>query len=1258
MLVSTGDIAIKYTPEQEASIKYRGGALLVSAAAGSGKTKVLVERLLSFVDEGVNIDEFLVITYTRAAAYELRERIYDELLNRLSKSPGNTRLRRQVMLCKGASIDTIHTFCSEVLRENAHLVKLPPDFRVADESESAMIMTEVADKVFSEIYEKLNEYPGFTDLIDIIADKRDDRLLVEVLLTLYKKLQSSPNPNNWVKKQIDKQMNIANINDISEIDFGAYMLNRLKRIIGYCQAELLNLRTLMTQHSEFENKYAESVDSVIEQIYPLLRAIELGWDEARRHSRFEFIRPKPIKGYEVFKETRLRCIKELNICLQELEYSSKEHIKDAKDISTAIVAILQLLLDFSAAYSEEKRKRGVADFSDLEHLTLSLLVDKETGTKTPLARNMSLRFKEIMIDEYQDVNAVQEYIFTVLSNNSENIFMVGDVKQSIYRFRLADPTIFLSKYNNFSEYDVNAPPDPMAKGKKIHLSRNFRSHDGILGVVNHIFCNIMSKDFGELEYTEKERLIPGRSTEERRQGKQGKQGNRVNDHENVDMLTRELPEEQNKCSPVEINILDMSTFDSEDDEESPTAIKIEAEFIAQRIKKLFYDGYKIQDATGGERTIRYSDIVILLRSIKGRAWQYAAALAEHDIPVDFPGGEGYFDTVEVTAAVSLLSVIDNPIQDIPLAAVMSGPLYRFSSNELAELKGKIHDKDLHSTIKESAEHDNMSQETRLKCRKILVDIEELRLISLDMPSDRFIWSMYNRTGLLEKVSRMRGGEKRKNNLILLAESARLFEKSGYKGIFGFLRFIRNLQIRGVELPGGFDYKSSTMESIDSIKIMSIHKSKGLEFPVVILANTSKLNNFQDIRENVVFHNDLGLAAKLTDKKRRIKYTTLARTAIQHKLNDEMLSEELRVLYVAMTRAREKLIITAALRNTGRTLEKLSALPTGIVAPQAVKSLRSTIEWILAGISGIDEIELTTNYLDAAAFKSMLDSMSVVEKQIVSITADDQQFATINAVEQKLGSPSESNLSLEHDLAAAFISDSSTSSYFDFSYTYKRAVDLPSKLTVTGLKALLDPEAEIAPWVRKVKKENIIYQSPSFISGKKEMTAVDRGILLHLVMQHIDYNMCSHEPREHAVLKCLQQLNTNGILTSEQIDEVDIKKIVKFLSSALGGRMTNAIKLVREFKFSILRPAEDFFSGGGTDKILLQGVVDCYFEEDDKIVVVDFKTDNVTEKTVDKVAHQYFPQLNAYADALHHITGKHVKERIIYFFSINRAYNLN
>jgi len=1231
---------VQFTEEQDAAINYRGGSLLVSAAAGSGKTKVLVERLLSRIDDGDNIDEFLVITYTRAAAFELRERIHEELLTRLANSPGNMRLRRQVMLCKGASIDTIHTFCSEILRENAHLVRLPPDFRISDESESTLIMTEVSDAVINEAYEKIHEDDGFSLLVDTVAEGRDDKRLSEVLLDIYRKLQSTPDPSGWLEQKINEQT-FDGVNDISETKCGLYMLNKLRETVGYCKDELKSLIEEADEYAEFKEKYADSLNELLSQVLALFSSFDHGWDEARSFSDIEFTRPRPVKGYEKFKDTRTRCIKELKKCIEELKISSAEHLHDMQSLSLAIISFYELLQKFDAAYSEEKRRRGVADFSDLEHMTLFLLTDKETGKKTDIAANISGRYKEIMIDEYQDVNEVQEYIFTLISKNKENIFMVGDMKQSIYRFRLADPLIFLSKYNKFAEYSSLDGADKGIKNKndgvKIHLSKNFRSRAGVLDAVNLIFSNTMSAGFGEMEYTEKEYLIPGRAVSEEKQGKKGKP-----------YLENSVLEEK-VC--VEVDILDLVDIDKDPEEDNPAAIKIEAEHIARKIKTLIGSKYPVTDDKDGERHLKYSDIVILLRSMKGRAWQFADALTENGVPSELPGSEGYFQTIEISAALSFLAVIDNPLQDIPLAAVLCGLIYRFTSAEIAEIRTGQPDKSLYDALIWSAEQEIESGETVVKCRKTLNDIKDLRAIVADMPSDRFIWHMYNKTELPGLVGSLRGGERRRNNLILLAESARKFESSGYKGLFGFLNYVKSLQEKGYNLAEGFEGKATAFESSDTVKIMSIHKSKGLEFPVVFLANTSKINNFQDSRKNVVFHTALGIGTMLIDKKKRVKYSTLARSAIQSILNDEMLSEELRVMYVAMTRAKDKLIITAALKDAVRTYEKVNALPAGKIAPQAMKSLRNMAEWVLAGKRDSSCSEFTVNIIDAGVLLSEFNNKSMPVARDIRVAKNDTLTLTgafpTSVNDQVLYDEIETPLYKQAKKLLSALD-------FAFKYPYEASTVLPSKLTVTGLITQSDPEADKAEWIREQGWKDKTHKKPLLLSGKQKMTAAERGILLHHVMQHIDCKILSDDLNIMGVEKQLQLLGKLGIITNEQIAEVDKVKILGFFNSATGSRMINAEKLYREFKFSLLRPAEAYFPGGGSDEILIQGVVDCFFEEYGEIVVVDFKTDKVTVGNYKEKAQRYAQQLAAYADALYLITGKPVKERIIYFFTINTA----
>ena len=1247
------DGKVSFTPEQEAAIKHRGGALLVSAAAGSGKTKVLVERLLDRVKDGDNIDEFLVITYTRAAASELRERILDEILERLADAPENRNLRRQSLLCRGASIDTIHGFCTDILRENAHLASLPPDFRVTDESESDIIKAEVLGDVLDKAYETIETSSDFRTLIDMMSGGRDDSRITRIIIDAHTKLQSNPDPRSWASEQI-LRLTMSGISDVSETVWGAQLIGKARRTARFWSGEMARVRMEMRDFPQFDAAYGTSVETSISDIEAFMTALDDGWDEAVRRRTIDFPRPKSISGYEQLKDIRKRCKAAMDKCAAVFECGSEDHIEDMRAIAPAMTALLRLVLDFDRAYSEEKRRRGAVDFSDLEHLALSLLIDAETGSKTGLARAISRRFKEIMVDEYQDVNAVQEYIFNAVSQDGGNIFMVGDVKQSIYRFRLADPSIFLAKYRSFKDAgDIGDNQDNL----KILLSKNFRSRAGVLDAVNFVFANIMSVEFGEMDYTERERLVPGR-------------------------------EDDGDTEPAaEFDIIDMNGSERDEDEESPAREQIEARHIAQRIIELTGGEYMIPDGRGGKRRIEYSDIVILLRSIRDKAWKYASALAEYDIPVDMPGGEGFFETVEISVALSLLSVIDNPMQDIPLASALRGPVYGFTADELAEIRAESPGTDFYGALVKAAE-------SNIKCAAFIEEIDEMRAIMPDMPADRFIWHMYNKTGLLGRVGAMRGGDRRRNNLILLVEYARMFEQNGYKGSFGFLTYIRSLQERGAELTG-----EAAEPASNCVRIMSIHKSKGLEFPVVILADTSKRLNNKDAQQPLVIHHDLGVGAMLTDRQRRIEYPTLARLAVQSKLTSEMMAEELRVLYVAMTRAREKLIVTAAFPNASNFIEKLSGLSSGSISPQALEEIKCTAGWILLpvmGRSGELRVERGEFGVESGEWRAESGGLRVESGEggsvilgeakdrnsrtsslrfldlriytqrpqefelfgsILNFPFSIHQLARVNAAPGI--PPAQGAGESDHKHSKASPDDVETlRERFGFVYPYARAPELPSKLTVTGLKGRgLDYEAAEEAVVREsghittVKKGNLIVERGKWKEESGGLSAAERGTALHLAMQYIDFNKCGVVD---GVEEELERLTIKGLLSEEQRAAVEAQKITRFFESVIGKRVLNAEEIKREFKFSLLYPAEYFYQGGGDDEILFQGVVDCYFEEGGELVVVDFKTDRVTPETIEEKANSYAPQLTAYSDALARITGKQVKERVVYFFALDKA----
>jgi len=1334
----------KLTPEQNAAVCHRGGALLVSAAAGSGKTKVLVERLFSRIRNGDDIDEFLVITYTRAAAAELRERISDEITEKLAESPGNRRLRRQSMLCRSAPIDTIHGFCTDILRENAHLAGFPPDFRIADESESTMIKTEVLEELLDGAYEKTGESAGFRELVDLVSPGRSDKRLSNIILDTYAKLQSCPDTAKWAAGQMEK-LALTGITDVSETAWGAYLMEKARGTVSYWAGEMYRFREEARNYPEFDEKYGESIDATIDDIKDFLAALGAGWDAARARSAIDFgrVKVKRVTGYDDLKAVRLRCKAAMEKCALVFTNTSSECLEDMRAVGPAMGTLLRLITDFDKAFLDEKQRRGVVDFSDLEHLTLSLLTDRETGEKTGIAKAVSKRFKEIMVDEYQDVNAVQELIFNAVSTDGGNIFMVGDVKQSIYRFRLADPSIFLKKYEDFSDYpeQVGHYPDvPTGRaGTKILLSQNFRSKPGILETVNRVFSRIMSAGFGEMDYTRREYLIPGRDCGWDSGLDSGRDSERDSGRDSgLDSGRDSGLGSGRDCGPddgaVEFNIIDIVKADEDDEGESPGKTQTEAWFVARRIDELVENKYMIPSGDGGMRPVRYSDVVILLRSVRGKAWRYEAALAEQGIPAILPGNESFFETLEIQNAISLLSIIDNPMQDIPLAATLRSSVYRFSADELAEIRAGSRGTAFYQAVKQAAyggrpvqpsrteppgnaqkgmNHGILQQasQTGGKCRVFLEEIESMRAVMPDMPADRFIWHVYNKTGLPGLVGAMRGGQKRKNNLIALAEAARKYEQNGYKGLFGFLTFVKGLQERGADFPVDMN-NSAGGEDDDAVRIMSIHKSKGLEFPVVILADTTKQFNYNDIQQPCLVHNEFGLGPKVIDMQRRIEYTTIARTAVQQKLAAEMRAEEMRVLYVAMTRAREKLIIFASVKGVGGILTKMESIASAQssddekqstdyeekavasacsatvnmakIPAARLEEAKSTAEWILAAV--INEAHYSK---DGAMDGSVLcgDSRKpVMEIRVFSSTEITEEKETTG---DETAAPNTiiKNASLKKPQTHRPCADPKDIELlrerFSFSYPYPMAPELPSKLTVTGLKnrsiatetdkeaALLYPESNAgAPEralipdqddrgaLKKAPGKVINKRKPDFIGRSTGLTAADRGIALHLVMQHIDFNKCAEDKdkinvcRYPEVKDGIDRLVEKGTMSREQADAVDTEKIAVFIRSDIGKRIVNAENIRREFRFSLLSPAEDYYPGGGRDEILLQGVIDCFFEEDGEITVLDFKTDRVRLDELEGKIAYYTPQLAAYSNALERITGKRVKERLIYFFDLD------
>ena len=1191
-------MSVELTKSQEAAAADRGGSLLVSAAAGSGKTRVLVERLFRRVlgEEGANMDDFLIITYTRAAAAELRGRIAQELTERLAESPGSRRLQRQLLLVYQADIKTIDAFCTGLLRENVHLLDfgaergLTADFRVLDENEAMLLRRRVLPRVLEAFYSDMT--PGAVQLADAFGFGRDDSRLEELVLELYGKVQSHAYPERWLARQRSDWASLPA--DAGETAWGRELLEHLGRKARHWADMLRGAVEAMGEDASLQKAYTPGFLEGAAQLEALAEASALGWDRAAerfpRWPRLSAARKctSPERKDQV-KRVWDRCKKEMNAACAMLEATAAEAGEDLRRSAPAMEALLELCTAFSQAYRKEKLRRNAADFSDQEHYAVELLLG-EDGAPTALAEAVSSRYLEVMVDEYQDTNQVQNCLFSALSHGGQNLFTVGDVKQSIYRFRLADPTIFLEKYRDFPEERL-APGGP----RKILLSQNFRSRRSVLEAVNFVFQAVMSQEMGEIDYGPAERLHFG---------------------------AEYLPPRED-CE-TEFHLLEVPQNRGGD--RPPISRPLaEARFVSERISRLLREGFPVTDEdTGRLRPCRPEDIVILMRSPGPRLRHYTRALAERGIPCGVPEDEDFFSSMEVAVVCSLLEILDNPRQDVPLIAVLRSPLIGFTPDRLALIRGAHPEGGFYDALAASEEAD---------CRDFLARLEELRSLAKDMSVHRLLWRLYNQMNVLGVFGAMSGGERRRENLITLYEHARAFESAGYKGLFAFVSHLRLL------LENGEQPVPASGIAGAGVRIMSIHKSKGLEFPIVLLADLNKSFNPTDLRAPVLVHPKLGLGPVYIDLDRHIRYPTAARQAVAERLSREMRSEEMRVLYVGLTRAKEKLILTASLSGAPKKLADLASLSAlgrlegGRLPPETADGAKSMADWILLPLLHRREAEPLRALagLEAGAW-------TPAEGQPWRVACWD-------------GAPyGEAPPAPEEEAASggrAFLPVCREA--LDFRYPYLAAGAVPTKLTATQLKGR-EKDREIAentvqPYARGS------FAAPRFLAGRRPLTPDQRGTAMHLAMEYL--------PLDGGGASTVRELEQRRLLTPEQAQAVDTAALDRFLRSPLAEDLRRAERVEREFRFSLLVDAADYYPAlrAGEDQVLLQGVVDLFAITDGKITVVDFKTDRVSGRALRERAARYRPQLEAYSAALERIWGLTVVRRVLYFFHTGEAVEL-
>ena len=1268
----------KWTKEQLEVIESRECNLLVAAAAGSGKTAVLVERIIQMItsrENPIDIDKLLVVTFTNAAASEMRERIGDAIGKALDENPENKHLQNQLVLLNKSSITTIHSFCLDVIKSNFHRINLDPNFRIGDQTECAILKQEAIEEVFEDLYEERDE--GFLNLVESYAERGGDKEVQDIILGIYSFAMASPEPKKWLIDSAER-FNIDENFDFSQSIWARAILDTVKiEINGLC----LNMERALKEVESIEEleTFAEKLSVEYKKIADISQACNKSWDEAYKKmasmsfenyvkgvKRISKDAPSYIKeSKEKAKTIRDKTKKSLESIVSATFNKDNDSIREEiKYLYNIVKPISSVVLRFEEEYSNKKREKGIIDFNDIEHFALNILTDvDEKGNIVPsdIAVGYRNKFYEIFIDEYQDSNLVQEVLLKAVANTeTPNRFMVGDVKQSIYRFRQAKPELFLQKYNNYNDKKGSSH-------RKIMLYKNFRSREEVVDAVNYIFENIMNENIGEIEYTEKERLNLGANF------------NVDTDEKSIIGGATEihLIQKDNKLDDDIINDKDDRINNKEDEieeEEKLDNIQLEARMVGKIIKDLMKvneDGkiQKVYDkGIDGYRPVEFRDIVILLRATSAWAPVFADELMNMDIPTYADVGVGYFDTIEIKTILSLLQIIDNPMQDIPLISVLKSPIFGFTPEDLIDIRVQSKDKIFYEVLKSTAEYDGFtdsqnenesefipSEECINKSKDFLIKLKEFKEKSMYMSTDEFIWYLYTRTGYYAYVGALPGGSQRQANLKVLFERAKQFEETSLKGIFNFVNFIEKLKKSSSDMGSA----KTLGENANVVRIMSIHKSKGLEFPVVICSAMGKNFNTQDFKKSILYHHNLGYGPQFVDYERRISFPSIAKEALKSKINIENLSEEMRVLYVAFTRAKEKLIITGSTRNIQDSIKRWSngieSLDT--ISQYEILKGKNFLDWIMpcvlrhrdlsnlleeVGLDAVFNVEHNSKWYgklwnknDILVEKKSDEEKESIEEILEKIDVDNPDSDYYGEIEEKL----------------------------NYIYPYEFSTRKPATISVTEIKKIQNNYEE--ELINTIFEQKVILKKPLFIQNEEErekISGTERGTIVHLVMEVLDLKNVSSV---NDIKSQIRGFVSKGIITEKQASIVNPYKIYKFFASNIGKRMLNAEIINREKSIYAQVNMKDIYIYekliNNDDKklydnesVMLRGIVDAYFEEDNQIVLVDYKTDFVNEENINQIIEKYKKQLDLYADIIETLTGKSVKEKCIYLFGVDEA----
>ena len=1204
-----------WTHEQQAAIDSRGQTLLLSAAAGSGKTAVLVERIIRRLldkDDPVDITELLVVTFTKAAAAEMRERVGAALSHVLADT-GDAAVERQLALLPSAHISTLHSFCQDVIRKYFYTIDIDPHVTIAGEEELRLLRKGVLEAVFLSYYEDENKAPFLYPLADMFGSDRGDDALMDTVSRMYDYSRSMPWPGQW----LDDAAEAYCVSDGASIDEMPWC-DPIKTLVRTSVEEQLGryepIIAEMKRRPAFTGPYADFAAEA-DGLRSVLNRTD--WDDIRRAvMAVEFPRLKGLRKlsdedkafWEQCKAVRSDVKKEIAEGLQEPYFSVSPAVwlEGIKAMEPVMKGLVQLTADFAEAYSTAKKEKGWIDFSDLEHFCLQILLSPQSEPNRPVpsaaAEELRQTYKEVLIDEYQDTNGVQELITSLISRR-DNRFMVGDIKQSIYRFRLADPTLFLEKYRAFSR---NAD----AKQRCIDLGRNFRSAPNILDAVNEVFSRTMTEEAAGMGYGERERLYAGRT----------------------------VPDDERWVGgPVELHIVDTARDDTAAEEETPerdmTAFEQECHVIAASIQQLKEQGKMAARKDGTLEPLAYRHIVVLLRSMAGKADVLLRVLQDHGIPAYAEQNGGYFAAIEVQTVLALLRCIDNPEQDLAMAAVLRSPVAAMDEAELAELR-LAGDKSLWQNLPVYAAS-LADGEAKERLQRFCTSLQAWRTYSRRHGVAETLQELYRETGYYDYVGGMPGGAVRQANLQALYDRARQYEVSGFRGIFRYLRLIDKMKEDGLDLAPA----KVLSEREDVVRVMSIHKSKGLEFPVVIAADMGKTFNRQDMHSLILFHNTLGIGLKQYDAQWRMTYPTLIWNGICAQIGWESTAEEERVLYVAMTRARDKLILTGHTSHLDRDWQRWRSQ----VNPARA---RSYFDWILPIVAARPESE---SWLmgGEASWQSGL-WQATIHRHVGAAApdaegdADDPRLARLRE-----GLPTGTAVPLWMEQALTW------------TYEYPEATETPAKFSVSEIKRQYNLryaeaiEEELPPSVLAAgfaEEEDTFGPIPPWLSEQDGSAgSAWRGTVIHKVMQYIQI---VPDITEEAIRRQMMTWRADGLFSEEELRLVFVPAIRRFCNSPLGRRMALSTDVRREYSFSVLLPGGGYLpSLESGERILVQGVIDCLFWQEGQWILVDYKTDHLPDE--EAFRRRYAVQLALYRQAASQVLGTSVDRVYIYSFHLNK-----